>query len=139
MTLQEKRREQFDRRLMRCKHYTGISKETCSAGILYESVKSEDKPPFVWPCLHDGQRLPCQKREYYSAEEITSQEKQAQQIISNVVTVRRAIVEATKGKRTARGKLPCPICKAGEVGYSVFGSGRIYAECSTAGCISWVE
>lgn len=48
-----------------------------------------------------------------------------------------------KGLRRGKGgrsSLPCPICEKGELRYSVSGyNGHIHAQCSTEGCVQWMQ
>jgi hypothetical protein len=65
-------------------------------------------------------------------------EKRAEESIERILIARAAIVEHTDGKR-GQGKLPCPVYKSGDLGYTVASNGHIWGYCSSAGCVQWME
>ena len=52
---------------------------------------------------------------------------------------RAAIVAHSDGQRGIRGKLPCPVCKSGDLHYEVHYNGHIWGQCNTEGCVAWLE
>jgi hypothetical protein len=76
-------------------------------------------------------------------EEITDDDIKS--ILNKVRIVRPLIMdEIERGGRINQdtsGKIDCPICKTGKVSYSRAGSynGHVSAQCSSAGCVYWIE
>jgi hypothetical protein len=58
--------------------------------------------------------------------------------IVDVMTVVEAILEHCDG-RPGVGRIPCPICKTGIVGYSIAGKRSLAARCSTDGCVAFLS
>jgi predicted RNA-binding Zn-ribbon protein involved in translation (DUF1610 family) len=60
--------------LAQCRHFTGIDKKACSAGVAYVLVRGRPGPksPFghEWPCMATGQHLDCDARSMPTSEEI---------------------------------------------------------------------
>jgi hypothetical protein len=62
--------------------------------------------------------------------------------LNNVMIVRKAIREKhPKGKEYVESSIPCPLCKNGIVSYFISDhyNGHIHAQCSTEGCVMWME
>ena len=64
-------------------------------------------------------------------------------IIAKVIKTRTAITDDLKANgrptRNVIGSIPCPICTTGTVRFSIAYNGHCHADCSTNGCVSWVE
>lgn len=60
--------------------------------------------------------------------------------ILNFAISRKAITDHTGGKRGVAGRVPCPVCKTGELRFSVAEcNGHIHARCTTKDCMAWME
>lgn len=65
--------------------------------------------------------------------------------LRRMTKVRRQIMDhiaaAGKQKKFVQDSIPCPLCDGGTVSYMYSGhyNGHIHAQCSTAGCIQWME
>lgn len=57
--------------------------------------------------------------------------------VADVMTVAAAIVEHCDGEPGV-GRIPCPICKTGIVGYSIAKGRSVAARCSTPGCVAFM-
>lgn len=55
-----------------------------------------------------------------------------------VMVARAAIIESGAKPRTA-GKLLCPVCKAGQLHWSMASNRHVWARCTTEGCVCWLE
>lgn len=75
---------------------------------------------------------------FFTAEEIEAKEKEFEDHLANMIFARAAIMEDTGGKRSVGGSVTCPKC-AGILRYSVASNGHVHANCSTGGCLSWME
>jgi hypothetical protein len=60
-------------------------------------------------------------------------------VLAKMLFVRGAIVEVAKGERGISGRIACPACGIGRVSYWVHPNGHIHCECSTSGCVHWIE
>lgn len=130
-----------------CKHYRAMSNhETCEVGIPYEKFKGvpfNQRPCFCKP----GQAPPggCDKAEYPTAEEIAEEDRKINERIAQVGIARQAIVAHCggpwkRGMPGTSGRIPCPVCKTGELRFSRAGyNGHIHAGCTTDGCVRWLE
>lgn len=60
--------------------------------------------------------------------------------INNTLAARVAIIEATDGKRGVAGAIPCPVCKTGQLSYTIASlNGHVWGRCSTENCVAWME
>lgn len=132
----------------RCRHFNGITNDTCDAGVRYETVRvpRADGMGYGLPCLKDhSEGCSCEKQSFPTAEEINAEITEFNQSRDRITTARKAIVDRLggpwkKGMETVRGSMPCPVCKAGALFYSRAGiNGHIHARCSTGECVAWME
>jgi hypothetical protein len=122
-----------EKQFVSCKYFNGTVHQTCDAGIDYDTVKESNVRPFRWPCLHND--LPCEKREYPTAEEVETERQANNKMVDDVIMVVNLIRTETGGKRGRQGSVPCPACKAGAVQYSVSSyNGHMSAFCSNPNC-----
>jgi hypothetical protein len=153
-----------DRSAPSCKHFTGLRKDRCKAGVLYESVRKDHdpiqyaysakaRPPHYtsvrsFPCLgeYNVGGATCDKLELPTAEEIAAEEAEFAAMMDDTNAARKAIVAHLggpwkKGMASSQGVIDCPVCKAekalrfSRAGYN----GHIHAACRTADCVSWME
>lgn len=139
-----------------CRHYNGIGNHAaCRAGVAYDSVRtpcehtydfgpSYGRPlvgKFVHPCFKDENphAKACEHCSFLTEAEIAERDAEFDAAVRKVNAVRAAIVEKTGGQRGVRGRIACPACNGGTVGYSVAYNGHIAAKCNTDGCASWIE
>ena len=130
-----------------CVHFRGIQHETCQAGCRMDSfpvVPGQGRPLPCMPAFRprpDDVRPPaCPKFEAKGMERVMAEEKEWAVLSARTNTARKAIVEHTAGKRGVSGKIPCPVCKTGALGFSIAGcNGHIHARCSTPDCVAWME
>jgi hypothetical protein len=96
-----------------CRHRTPFTSEfkTCKIGVDFHKFPRQHD---LMPCL--GQtaeaKALCPKYSGYTSVKATGQRQ---------------------------GRIPCPACKTGTVGYSQASNGHVHARCSTEGCASWME
>ena len=150
MRTKGEQREMWIQQEMRgCTHFTGIQHKCCDAGVNYRNLASGEELGWARriPCMGgiaEGM-VACEKIEHYTRE-------QAEQVINDrECGFENTIKAMQKAKEDARAKgfkigaggrseLPCPICKAGMLMYSVAASnGHMHAKCSTPDCVSWME
>lgn len=121
------------------------------------------------PCFQDQAALTdgCAKCRYPSPEEIAKRDAEISQMLSGVATARSAIIADLKRRHEAgdstvkmnksvdaecfdghgptnyvsgTGKIDCPVCKTGKLGYSRAGyNGHVHAGCTTENCVRWME
>ena len=123
-----------------CKHFTGIQHGACKAGIDYDAVRNDGIMTsfrFRLPCLNPA--LPCVSRVLPTAEEVAEDERRWKDAIAHTGTARAAIVARHGKARRLTASMPCPVCKAGTLSYSIAGNGHIHAACSTPTCVRWME
>lgn len=134
------REKNLHQRTQTCRHFNGIQHDTCEVGIPYSTVKDASERPFRYPCIHPDCAVKCDSASYYTREEAEAREREVAEIIQRIAVARTAIVKATGGKRGLSGEIPCPCCDGGIIDYTVAGSnGHIWANCSTKGCVRWME
>lgn len=157
------------KRAERCRFFNGVQHDKCEAGICYKTLQADGAllPCLPWHCDPGKRVAQCDKFAAYTAEEVAEQERQIERSINGVVTARKAIVAeldrrhkagdktvvskphhdwdfAETGCRSAYvagvGKMPCPVCKTGTLGYSRAAcNGHIHAACTTDNCVRWME
>lgn len=60
-----------------CRHFNGIDKGTCKAGVAYDSVRDSSVRPFIWPCFKDqGCSERCTLVSYHTPAEIAEKERE---------------------------------------------------------------
>lgn len=132
----------------KCKHFSGLSEDTCKAGVKYADVKIPlgQGKVFDIPCLKDYcTNSTCGKREFYTDAEIDEQVAESARRFERICLIRAAIVERLggpwkRGMEGSGGSIACPACKTGAVSFSRSGcNGHIHARCSTPDCASWME
>ena len=144
----------------RCKHFDGINftepEKRCKAGVLMQSVIVEQPykyrqgkggavytSGYSMPCFSDDDPLHvchCEHQAFPTPTEIAEHDAEVRASFDRVVLVRNAIIADAGGKRGVAGKIPCPACKNGTVGYSIAAlNGHVWARCSTEGCVAWME
>lgn len=71
------------------------------------------------------------------------EESMIEEAILKITLARKAITDihgTKKPKQFISGKISCPICKEGELGYRISDyNGHIHAGCTKDGCVSWME
>lgn len=131
-----------------CKHFTGIQHDTCRAGVAYDSVRVVLTPeqraaattPSGFPCLAGSPLDNCPSRAYPTRDEIAAELVEFKRLSVACSTVRAAIVEKERGRKSVQGELPCPVCASGTVRYTIAGTnGHVWARCSTATCVRFME
>lgn len=137
---ERQREENIARAMNRCQHFNGSMSKRCRAGVSYDSF-----PRPGLPCLRDTNcanfcnfALFPTRAEAEAAEDRAAAE--CRRVVAQINTARAAIVEHSGGKRGIRGSLTCPCCEGGTLSYSVSGyNGHVHAQCSTQGCVRWME
>jgi len=130
----------------RCRHFTGLQNKQCAAGVVYVTVESKDVKGFErFPCFRQGESIPCDKRSFPTPEEVAAKVAERE---ASWERLKLGIIAASddakkhgygKGKGGA-GRVQCPVCKTGELHYSVAGyNGHMHGRCSTKGCLSWMQ
>lgn len=145
-----------------CVHYQrdpskmfGKGEERCKAGVSYDELaKVADLGrtgcALRLPCIkrhHDpaarrGQPLmECEALQWPTAEECAEEEEQAEQAIARLMTAAPVIAEVKqlhKGENW-QGTRDCPVCGGAlTLRHSAY-NGHVHGQCSTAGCLSWME
>lgn len=134
----------------RCKHYSGTGQnESCRAGVNYAQLADDSRPGMLnrLPCLrthfHEDTVAECALREWHTPEEIAERVAKLRAGGLRTVTARAAIIDYLKSQgkptRNVSGSIPCPICSKGALGFSIAYNGHCHGNCSTPGCVSWME
>lgn len=97
------------------------------------------------PCFDDNGAPACPFYEEPGKAQLEEHDRLIASAVMQLFTV-RPLIEAdiaarNKKKKDYRGSIPCPICNDGKVAYSYAGSynGHIHAQCTTDGCVAWME
>jgi hypothetical protein len=120
-----------------CKNYHGMQ-NPCDAGVDFKTVRTETRQGFDFPCFSKTIKG-CSLAVYPTKEEIEEQEKEFKERFEKTMNASKLIMEATQGKRRVSGRIKCPACESGTLQYSVAYNGHVHADCSTPGCLRWVE
>jgi hypothetical protein len=133
--------QHIQKTMTRCRHFTGLMRDTCEAGVRYADVKDTTTRPIRLPCLSDeGCLTTCEKASFPTREEAETEEREFEAMVNRLNIARAAIVRHTGGKRGVGGDISCPNCEGGTLRFSVSGyNGHIHARCSTEGCATWME
>jgi len=132
----------------RCSHFNGIRDENCAcnAGVVYATVKHKEiKGLAGFPCFREGQGVTCWKRHFPTKEEVAAEvaehEQRWERLKLGMVAAREdAEKRGFKKGNSGRGHIACPVCKSGELHYSVAGyNGHMHGRCTTDKCISWMQ
>ena len=133
-----------------CKHYNGAGRnETCRAGVNYNELADDSRPGILnrLPCLREHMKedviAECELREWHTPEEIAERVEKTRSSALRTVTARAAIFDYLKANkqptRNVQGRIPCPICNTGTLGFSIAFNGHCHASCTTPHCVSWNE
>lgn len=130
-----------------CKHYSGMNGKTeCDAGVTFATLPHYGTGEFFPTCPCFGPRGGCERAVYPTPEELASAEKEMEKRFAAIGKARAAIVAHLggpwkKGDSVAYGKIDCPACgQALALTFSRSGyNGHIHAQCSTDGCVAWME
>jgi len=132
----------------RCTHFTGMGsdKASCAVGVVYATVKSQEVKGFAGiPCFREGSAVPCDKRRFPTDEEVAKEVAEHDAHWERLkIGIGAASEDAKKqgfkkGKGGA-GKLACPVCKTGELHYSVASyNGHMHGRCTTPNCCQWMQ
>lgn len=102
-----------ERRMDRCKHFSGIQHGVCQKGVSYFSVRDSSTSPYRWPCFKSEQsNTSCPLAEFPTKEEAEQEEKEWKDHFREIV------------QKIKEGK--CPTCNTvvekRQVGRCVYGS-----------------
>jgi hypothetical protein len=131
----------------KCKHFNGIQHPACDAGVKYKPFllqKGQTTRPEL-PCfspMDDPNSQRCNKREDPTAEEIATEKEQHE---AGMNRLRIALIALSPIRKELKGKggqgqFPCPVGCGGTLRWSMARSnGHMHGQCSTPGCVSWME
>lgn len=132
----------------KCIHFNGYQNESCRAGVAYSSVtiSREQKPLGVnAPCFREGESIQCDKRHFPTDDEVAEIVAKKRESINSTAKAFSAVSNDVKAKGLKKGNggggyVKCPCCESGQIAYSVAGyNGHIWGQCSTKGCVSWMQ
>lgn len=140
-----------------CTHYNGLSRpgmredsatRCCKAGVVYLTVKASEAVAtgFArYPCFREGAAVPCGKRHFPTPEEVAAEVAERRARVERMSLGISAASDDAKARGYGKGKcgvgvVLCPVCKTGQLHYSVAGyNGHIHGRCTTPGCVSWMQ
>lgn len=139
-----------EKKLNTCKHYNGTVNSQCRAGVNYEQLAEGSLgmmrrlPCWATSPFKDAEEIKtCTSREFPTPEEVAAELEEITASLNRTVTARQTIMDYLKAegkpKRNVAGRIPCPICKIGTLGFSIAYNGHCHATCSTQGCVRWME
>ena len=130
-----------DRLQLRCKHFTGVQKDTCAAGVVYASVRDDTTRPYGFPCLLDyAGNATCEKRELPTREEAEAEERESDAAFQRVNLCMKAIRDKHGKARGIVAEMPCPTGCGGTLRYSIASYNRhVHGGCTTDGCARWMQ
>ncbi len=129
----------------RCKHFNGIGRGTCDAGVEYATVIH--RLPGQWaayPCFaHHETAVVCPSREFPTRAEAEAELTETLTLLRRMASARTAIVDHVKAQGlkpvNVAGAMECPICNAGVLRFTFAYNGHCHAHCSTPHCVDWME
>jgi len=130
-----------ERRAASCVHFTGFNGDgACKAGIRYDSLGKPGLLPCI-PAFRDAEahlRPTCPKFEAMGMDRVLSEDAEFEVYAQNTNVARAAIMEKSGG--SGAGAFRCPICTVGTLNYSIARcNGHVRAQCTTKGCVNWIE
>jgi len=122
-----------------CKHFRGTQMK-CAADVNVRKRVGGDS--FGWairtPCRKEHNINTCDKREFYTAEELKEIERVNQKTTEGTSKALRLILLDSKGKKGIKGVIKCPACD-GVLHYSIAEcNGHIWGKCETENCLKWM-
>ncbi len=137
--------------MLTCRHFNGVHRETCAAGVNYHAVVGEPQLGCMTrlPCVvigepQGGPRAECAKWETPTREEATASVDSREAAMKRHMSAFRKVHDDAKAKGYGRNhggvaETTCPVC-SGHLRYAVAAvNGHIHAKCETEGCVSWME
>lgn len=125
-----------------CNHFTGLITKKCAKGVDYKSECGISDGLFkVVPCFarNVNPAFDCKHREFPTKEQIKQWNKECEEHFANMLIVRGAITDAVGKAKGVAGRIQCPVCEKGKVNYTVASNGHVHAQCTTEGCVNWME
>jgi hypothetical protein len=141
----------YEQKANKCRHFNGLMNDACEAGVNYADVRKGRGAGrgYALPCFKDDSaehpECHCGKQSFKTHAEIESEIEATNRHFEDTMTARKAIVDHLggpwkKGMPGTNGTIPCPVCKAGSLGFSRAGyNGHIHAGCTTPDCVAWME
>lgn len=134
---------QRERRAASCVHFTGFNADgACKAGIRYDSLGKPSLLPCI-PAFRDAEahlRPSCPKFEAIGMERVIADDAEFEVFSRRTSKARDAIIRHHKDTGHNMSSFQCPICSLGQLHYSIARSnGHVRAQCTTKGCINWIE
>jgi len=134
----------IEQEMDRCKHFTGIQHDECSAGVLYDAVRVPREPGtgIGLPCFVSDGVGQCVKRVLPTLAEAEEDARKSAEFIGHMAAARAKIIEATGKPKPAtdqRGTIPCPKCGETMHWRRASYNGHVWAKCETEDCIAWIE
>jgi len=138
----------IEKKTTNCRHFNGIMNDCCDAGVNYDVLREGDK--YNLPCLKLNLSVKkdpakCDKFEVMTPEEAAASADETVARGDNTLLAMRAAHADAKAKNLGKGKggadsIPCPTGCGGTLHYRVASyNGHMHAQCSTNGCVSWME
>ena len=142
----------------KCKHYNGITCDTCKAGVKYDDVTPDPTNNlgkfFRMPCMKaDEEKLSGGQLESYrqrgtcelycepTPEEIAEEREMIEKAIERqklTFPLCDKVREEHKGADWS-GIMECPVCQGQlHVRHHAY-NGHVWGKCETEGCVSWME
>lgn len=129
--------------MLKCRHFNGVQNKVCKAGVNYDDV--EPIPCIGYRPGATIKQAECKKKSCYSRDEAIQIEKEHQESMKKFGLALGAASDDAKKRglkkgQGGKGSLPCPVCKTGTLHYSVASyNGYLWGQCSTSGCVSWMQ
>jgi hypothetical protein len=128
--------------MRKCRHFTGVQNKVCEAGVNYDDV-------VPIPCIGrigaEVEPAKCDKKSCWTREEAIQIDKERGESTRRfMLALGAASADAkAKGYKAGHGgkdSLPCPVCKTGTLHYSVASyNGHLWGQCTTQGCVAWMQ
>lgn len=124
-----------------CIHYCNPQhSQTCEAGVPFDrwrQVKYDQRPCFL---TDKPEALPCEHFRRPTVDEIAAHRQWLEGRISKMSVALTAVLPFRKTHRGRGAEINCPVCKTGRLSFVIARSnGHCRAQCTTAGCVAWVE
>lgn len=118
--------------------------DTCEAGVSFDSwdgTKFADRLCFLTEAGESKPgALPCAHLRRPTPEEIAAHEAWFNDRMERTGIAMQAVFPFRKTHRGKRHMIDCPVCKTGQLHFSIAASnGHCHARCTTVDCVQWVE
>ena len=115
-----------------------------------EAARLAGMEPIAWNQIERGNCLPSDKDRaaiigvlgsvrFFSEDDVNAKREANKVTSSHMAEARSRINLTSGGAKPSSGTCKCPACGPGHLRFSIASNGHVTAQCSTEGCLCWME